>query len=155
VKTGCHKSKAWSPYAVELRFKEWKIYANLHRPETGNPDPAARLIWSSFAAVVLKCFLCAGADRCLVHRLSMHRVALARKFRARPCCYFDARVAGACRCNEMVMTGMSPTNGYCYLINIDFNDGALYSDHTSNSASDSSALKRPMLAIRAKLADVR
>ena len=46
-------------WQIELCFKEWKSYANLHQFDTGNPHIAAGLIWASLCAAVLK--------RCLAH----------------------------------------------------------------------------------------
>lgn len=44
-------------WQVELMFKEWKSYANLHRFNTGEPEIATGLIWASIAAALLKRFL--------------------------------------------------------------------------------------------------
>src|SRR2546426_1182902 len=42
---------------VELLFKEWKSYANLHAFDTANPAIVEGLIWAAIAAAVLKRFL--------------------------------------------------------------------------------------------------
>jgi len=46
-------------WQIELVFKEWKSYANLHKFNTANAHIAAGLIWASLCAAVLK--------RCLAH----------------------------------------------------------------------------------------
>ena len=43
-------------WQVELSFKEWKSYANLHQFDTGNEHIAAGLIWASLCAAILKRF---------------------------------------------------------------------------------------------------
>ena len=42
---------------MELLFKEWKSYANLHAFDTANPAIVEGLIWAAIAAAVLKRFL--------------------------------------------------------------------------------------------------
>lgn len=49
-------------WQVELCFKEWKSYANLHAFDTGNEHIAAGLIWASICAAVLKRFLAHAAQ---------------------------------------------------------------------------------------------
>ena len=49
--------------AIELCFKEWKSYANLHQFDTANPHIAEGLIWASLCAAVLKRFLAHAAQR--------------------------------------------------------------------------------------------
>jgi hypothetical protein len=44
-------------WQVELLFKEWKSYANLHAFDTANPTLVEGLIWSAIAAAALKRFL--------------------------------------------------------------------------------------------------
>jgi hypothetical protein len=51
-------------WQIELCFKEWKSYANLHAFDTGNEFIAAGLIWAGICAAVLKRFL-AHAAQCL------------------------------------------------------------------------------------------
>jgi hypothetical protein len=63
-------------WQVELLFKEWKSYANLHRFNTGNPHLAEGLIWASVAAAVLRRFICQGAQRLAGMPLSTRRVAM-------------------------------------------------------------------------------
>jgi len=44
-------------WQVELLFKEWKSYANLHAFDTANPSIAEGLIWAAIAAATLKRYL--------------------------------------------------------------------------------------------------
>jgi hypothetical protein len=44
-------------WQVELLFKEWKSYANLHAFDTTNPTLVEGLIWTAIAAAALKRFL--------------------------------------------------------------------------------------------------
>ena len=44
-------------WQVELLFKEWKSYANLHSFDTGKVQIAKGLMWASLAAALLKRFL--------------------------------------------------------------------------------------------------
>src|SRR6266516_1207782 len=44
-------------WQVELLFKEWKSYANLHAFDTANPPLVEGLIWTAIAAAALKRFL--------------------------------------------------------------------------------------------------
>ena len=44
-------------WQVELFFKEWKSYANLHRFNTQEPEIVEGLIWASIAAALFKRFL--------------------------------------------------------------------------------------------------
>jgi hypothetical protein len=50
-------------WQIELCFKEWKSYANLHKFDTANPHIAAGLIWASLCAAILKRFLAHAAQR--------------------------------------------------------------------------------------------
>ena len=50
-------------WQIELCFKEWKSYANLHQFDTANAHNAAGLIWGSLCAAVLKRFLAHAAQR--------------------------------------------------------------------------------------------
>ena len=50
-------------WQIELCFKEWKSYANLHKFDTANPHIAEGLIWASLCAAVLKRFLAHAAQR--------------------------------------------------------------------------------------------
>ena len=63
-------------WQVELTFKEWKSYANLHRFDTAKASIAQGLIWASLAAALLKRFLAHSAQR--VHNVatSTRKVAM-------------------------------------------------------------------------------
>lgn len=50
-------------WQIELCFKEWKSYANLHQFDTANPHIAEGLVWASLCAAVLKRFLAHAAQR--------------------------------------------------------------------------------------------
>jgi hypothetical protein len=49
-------------WQIELCFKEWKSYANLHQFDTANAHIAIGLIWASLCAAVLKRFLAHAAQ---------------------------------------------------------------------------------------------
>lgn len=49
-------------WQVELNFKEWKSYANLHRFDTANEYIVAGLIWASLCTAFLKRFLAHAAQ---------------------------------------------------------------------------------------------
>lgn len=49
-------------WQIELCFKEWKSYANLHAFDTANAHIAEGLIWASLCAAVLKRFLAHAAQ---------------------------------------------------------------------------------------------
>ena len=61
---------------IELLFKEWKSYANLHKFDTGNEHIAAGLIWASLCAAVLKRFLAHAAQIVGGKPISTRRVAM-------------------------------------------------------------------------------
>ena len=50
-------------WQIELYFKEWKSYANLHQFDTANAHIAEGLIWAGLCAAVLKRFLAHAAQR--------------------------------------------------------------------------------------------
>lgn len=49
-------------WQIELLFKEWKSYANLHKFNTSNAHIAEGLIWASLCAATLKRFLAHAAQ---------------------------------------------------------------------------------------------
>jgi hypothetical protein len=63
-------------WQVELLFKEWKSYANLHKFDTANEHIAAGLIWASLCAAVLKRFLAHAAQLVGGRPISTRRVAM-------------------------------------------------------------------------------
>ena len=44
-------------WQIELLFKEWKSYANLHAFDTGKSEIAEGLVWAAIAAATLKRYL--------------------------------------------------------------------------------------------------
>src|SRR5215468_8690 len=63
-------------WQIELLFKEWKSYANLHKFNTANEHIAAGLIWASLCAAVLKRFLAHAAQIVGGKPISTRRVAM-------------------------------------------------------------------------------
>jgi hypothetical protein len=63
-------------WQIELCFKEWKSYANLHKFDTANPHIAAGLIWAGLCAALLKRFLAHAAQRVGGAAVSTRRVAM-------------------------------------------------------------------------------
>lgn len=63
-------------WQIELLFKEWKSYANLHKFDTANEHIAAGLIWASLCAAVLKRFLSHAAQIIGSKPMSTRRVAM-------------------------------------------------------------------------------
>jgi hypothetical protein len=65
-------------WQIELVFKDWKSYANLHRFATRKPGIAEGLIWAALTAALLKRFLSHAAEAVYSSvELSTHRAALA------------------------------------------------------------------------------
>ena len=70
-------------WQIELLFKEWKSYANLHAFRTANPCIAEGLIWASLAAALLKRFVAHVTE--LVVRgveISTRNAAMAFRYKA-------------------------------------------------------------------------
>lgn len=64
-------------WQIELCFKEWKSYANLHQFDTANAHIAEGLIWASLCAAVLKRFLAHAAQHVAAGTpMSTRRVAM-------------------------------------------------------------------------------
>jgi hypothetical protein len=63
-------------WQIELLFKEWKSYANLHKFDTANEHIATGLIWASLCAAILKRFLAHAAQRVGGKPISTRRVAM-------------------------------------------------------------------------------
>jgi hypothetical protein len=63
-------------WQIELVFKEWKSYANLHKFNTANRHIAEGLIWASLCAAVLKRFLAHAAQLVGGVAMSTRRVAM-------------------------------------------------------------------------------
>ena len=64
-------------WQVELAFKEWKSYANLHKFQTGKAPIVQGLIWASIAAALLKRFLAHAAQAVHGVATSTRKVAMA------------------------------------------------------------------------------
>src|SRR5947207_602238 len=67
-------------WQVELLFKEWKSYANLHAFDTENEDIAEALIWASLAAAAVKRFLAHATEHLLEVVISTHKAAMSRAY---------------------------------------------------------------------------
>lgn len=63
-------------WQVELLFKEWKSYANLHAFDTSNASLAEGLIWASICAAILKRFLAHATERVFRVAISTRNVAM-------------------------------------------------------------------------------
>jgi len=63
-------------WPVELLFKEWKSYANLHAFDTTNPAIVEGLIWAAIAAAALKRFLAHMTQLLLEVPMSTRKVAM-------------------------------------------------------------------------------
>jgi hypothetical protein len=63
-------------WQIELMFKEWKSYTNLHAFDTGNADLAEGLIWASICAALLKRFLAHATERVFRVAISTRNVAM-------------------------------------------------------------------------------
>lgn len=63
-------------WQIELMFKEWKSYTNLHAFDTGNADLAEGLIWASICAALLKRTLAHATERVYRVAISTRNVAM-------------------------------------------------------------------------------
>jgi Transposase DDE domain len=63
-------------WQVELIFKEWKSYANLHTFDTENEHITEALIWASLAASALKRFFAHAAEHLLEVVMSTRKAAM-------------------------------------------------------------------------------
>ena len=63
-------------WQVELLFKAWKSYANLHAFDTANPAIVEGLIWAAIAAAALKRFLAHMTQLLLEVAMSTRKVAM-------------------------------------------------------------------------------
>jgi Transposase DDE domain len=63
-------------WQVELLFKEWKSYANLHAFDTANPTLVEGLIWAAIAAAALKRFLAHMTQLLVKVPMSTRKVAM-------------------------------------------------------------------------------
>ena len=62
-------------WQIELVFKEWKSYANLHKFDTSKEPIAEGLVWASLLVAILKRHLCNAAQRVTGIELSTQRAA--------------------------------------------------------------------------------
>ncbi len=63
-------------WQVELLFKEWKSYANLHTFDTEKETISEALIWSSLSAAAIKRFLAHAAEQLLERVISTRKAAM-------------------------------------------------------------------------------
>jgi len=63
-------------WQVELLFKEWKSYTNLHKFDTEKDTIAEALIWASLAASALKRFLAHAAEHLLEVAISTRKASM-------------------------------------------------------------------------------
>src|SRR5258705_50735 len=63
-------------WQVELLFKEWKSYANLHAFDPANPALVEGLIWAAIAAAALKRFLAHMTQLLMEVPMSTRKVAM-------------------------------------------------------------------------------
>src|SRR5437870_11573611 len=61
---------------MELLFREWKSYANLHAFDTENPAIVEGLIWTAIAAAALKRFLAHMTQLLTAVPMSTRKVAM-------------------------------------------------------------------------------
>ena len=67
-------------WQVELLFKEWKSYANLHAFDTEKEAIAEALIWASLAAATIKRFLAHAAEHLLEIVISTRKAAMSSSY---------------------------------------------------------------------------
>lgn len=63
-------------WQIELLFKEWKSYANLHAFDTSNPAIAEGLIWASLCAAIMKRYCTIMAQALTPSPLSTRKAAM-------------------------------------------------------------------------------
>jgi Transposase DDE domain len=63
-------------WQVELLFKEWKSYTNLHKFDTEKETISESLIWSSLSASAIKRFLAHAAEHLLEVAISTRKAAM-------------------------------------------------------------------------------
>lgn len=67
-------------WQIELLFKEWKSYANLHAFDTNNPYIAEGLIWASLCAALLKRYCAHTTQRLFKVPMSTQKVAMSMQY---------------------------------------------------------------------------
>jgi len=63
-------------WQIELVFKEWKSYANLHRFDSGNEWIVEGLVWAGLCAAIVKRFVAHAAQHELEKPVSTRRTAM-------------------------------------------------------------------------------
>jgi len=63
-------------WQVELLFKEWKSYTNLHKFDTAKATISEALIWTSLCASAIKRFLAHAAEHLLEVVMSTHKASM-------------------------------------------------------------------------------
>jgi hypothetical protein len=63
-------------WQIELLFKEWKSYADLHAFATGKPEIAEGLIWAAIAAATVKRYLAHATQHLARVEISTRKVAM-------------------------------------------------------------------------------
>lgn len=63
-------------WQIELLFKEWKSYTNLHKFDTEKDTISEALIWASLAAAAIKRFLAHAAERLLEVTISTRKASM-------------------------------------------------------------------------------
>ena len=63
-------------WQIELLFKEWKSYTNLHKFDTEKEEICESLIWSSLAAAAIKRFLAHAAEHLLEVVISTRKASM-------------------------------------------------------------------------------
>jgi hypothetical protein len=74
----CLGYKLW--WQIELLFKEWKSYANLHAFDTEKEPITEALIWASLCAAAIKRFLAHAAEKLLEVVISTRKAAMASAY---------------------------------------------------------------------------
>ena len=63
-------------WQIELLFKEWKSYSNLHAFDTSNPHLAEGLIWAALCSAILKRYCAMMTQRMVDIPISTRKVAM-------------------------------------------------------------------------------
>ena len=67
-------------WQIELLFKEWKSYANLHAFDTGKSEIAEGLIWAAIAAATVKRYLAHATQHLAQVEISTRKVAMCAQY---------------------------------------------------------------------------
>lgn len=88
-------------WQVELLFKEWKSYANLHAFDTQKATIAEGLIWAALCAAIMKRFLAHATQR--LHRVAISTRKVTMALRPRLTAIFHALLHGDRRLAAIMM----------------------------------------------------